>query len=228
MWSHIFCDPKGHVYAPCSWKISDSEIIKIWQVIFLLLVLLYYCLLPFICGFMDWKLAQFAFLVQYRSTFLHIQLFYMYVHTLSYPSYHFRLCSCTDWMLFPFSGSDGNKRNSPRKEFKGLWTLQSKAQRRTLLYCFLWNPVCPQHLKFSRYFYLFSFFFKVIDWTSQTHWWNRNAQNTVVLTSAVQECTRCLKSGARPFTQPFLSVTCCTWNVSLPSGSLCECHFWLF
>lgn len=181
---------------------------------------------------MDCKLVQFAFLVQYRSAslyiYMYIYIFNMCVHTFSYPFYHFRLCTCTDWMLFPFSGSNGNKRNSPRKEFKGLWTLQSKAQRRTLLYYFLWYPVCPQHLKFSRYFYLLSFFFKATDWTTQTHWWNRNAQNTAVFTSAVQECTRCLKSGDRPFIQPFLSVTCCIWNVSLSDGVSCKCRFWSF
>lgn len=194
------------------------------------MVLLYCCLLVcniFSCGFVDGKPLQFVFLAHKKKS---IYRYFIYVYMLQLVHLFFQTllelkCSCTDWMLFHFSGSDGNKRNSPRKEFKGLWALQSKAKRRTLLYYFLWYTVCPQHLKLSRYFFLICFFFKPPDSTHQIHRWNSNAKTTVVLTSAVQECTRCLKSGDRPFSWPFMSMNCCVCNVLLSDSVLCECSF---
>lgn len=141
---------RAYMYKLCPLIVSDSHMIRT-GVLLLLLVFPCCCLLvsnTLSHSVVDCKLVQFAFLVDIAI--------YNHIHVLSSLSCCFRLCRkvsavlTTDWLLFPFSGSDGNQRNSPRKEFKGLWTMQSKTQRRTLLHYFLWYPVCPQYLKFSR------------------------------------------------------------------------------
>lgn len=177
---------------------------------------------------MDFKLAQFAFLVQYRFAYMYICFICVYILWVIHLPISGSAVVLTECCFLSVDLME-IKEIRPGKNSKDFERCKARHREEHCFTVFYGTQFVLNTLSLAGTFiFFFSFFFKATDWTSQTHWWNRNAQNTVVLTSAVQECTRCLKSEARPFTQPFLSVTCCIWNVSLSSDTLCERHFWFF
>lgn len=113
----------------------------------------------------------------------------------------------------------------PGKNSKDFERCKAKQREEHCFTIFYGTQFVLNTLSLAGTFFLICFFFKPPDSTHQIHRWNSNAKTTVVLTSAVQECTRCLKSGDRPFTWPFMSVNCCVCNVLLSNSVLCECSF---